>query len=56
MRVGFARINNAEHFFMPVHYCITILGIRVPLCGTVIEPQHPLECDKQQERHEYLFY
>lgn len=40
---------------MPVHYCITILGIRVPLCGTVMEPQHPLECDKQQERHEYLF-
>ena len=40
---------------MPVHYCITILGIRVPLCGTIMEPQHPLECDKQQERHEYLF-
>lgn len=42
--------------FLCTHiYCITIFGIRVPLCGTVMGPQHPLECDRQQERHEYLF-
>ena len=32
-----------------------IFGKRVPLCETVMGPQHPLECDRQQERHEYLF-
>ena len=55
MRVKFARINKTEHILCPYINCIIILGICVPLCGTVIEPQHPLECDRQQERHKYLF-